>query len=553
MEEQLSDKNNPWIELSTLTNFDKGEKVLWTSNKKIVQQISSSILIKSLINQLCTLLENDPDQSKRLYLLLCKIMRNMKLIDPSCKAKGLEIVQERYVNAVCQLIKVARATIAKNNNCPIPRPFVTHVSFYQDQFQETGFIAVGGFGSVFKAVHKLDEVEYAIKKIIVKSGKVETIINYLEEVKTLAKLNHTNIVSYKQAWIESMSTPCMMQLPSTSESESSEICKSKVGSNDHSSLISYKSQTCKSSSAKVLQHNKKEEQELTTSDESNLDIVSFRDGSSDNKQNIIEINSKTSTEESISSDESFEDRRICRYSAQTNQCTILYIQMALCERTLRQWLDDRTEPTSILLIADIAAQILCGLNYIHSLKVVHHDIKPSNIFISTSGKLQIQLGDFGLACPLQRGSHDTIVGTCMYAAPEQLQGECNPKSDIYSLGIVLLELLIPMQTSMECIETIKILQNGGISKHLLDLDVKWINIVSQLIKKNSANRPCTSQLLQDLKIDKDLTISKLLNENSRLQLENDLLQNKNKQQNEMIENQKGFIKELQARLNQLKK
>lgn len=53
--------------------------------------------------------------------------------------------------------------------------------------------------------------------------------------------------------------------------------------------------------------------------------------------------------------------------------------------------------------------------------------QPSNIFISTSGKLQVQLGDFGLACPLQRYNHDAIVGTHMYAAPEQLKGECNPK------------------------------------------------------------------------------------------------------------------------------
>lgn len=53
--------------------------------------------------------------------------------------------------------------------------------------------------------------------------------------------------------------------------------------------------------------------------------------------------------------------------------------------------------------------------------------QPSNIFISTSGDLQIQLGDFGLACPLQRENHPSVLGTHMYAAPEQLQGKCDPK------------------------------------------------------------------------------------------------------------------------------
>lgn len=75
-------------------------------------------------------------------------------------------------------------------------------SRYRREFQEISFIAAGGFGSVFKALHRLDGNEYAVKKIVVHSGRVKTIMKHLEEVKTIAKLNHTNIVSYKGAWIE---------------------------------------------------------------------------------------------------------------------------------------------------------------------------------------------------------------------------------------------------------------------------------------------------------------------------------------------------------------
>lgn len=214
-----------------------------------------------------------------IVLVLCDTMLKLKLIDPSHMTGGFEFVQNRHVDAICQLIKVARATIAKDS--AISRPLVTYVSLYQEQFHETGFIAVGGFGSVFKAIHKLDEVEYAIKKIIVSPGKVNAMVNYLEEVKTLAKLNHTNIVPYKQAWIE-WHTPNPCVLPLTSK------CQTQQSSNS----------------------DKQESSSQRTAGTSESDIVSFRQEESDVCCDIVEFNSRTSTEESISSSESLENHRI---------------------------------------------------------------------------------------------------------------------------------------------------------------------------------------------------------------------------------------------------
>lgn len=79
---------------------------------------------------------------------------------------------------------------------------------------------------------------------------------------------------------------------------------------------------------------------------------------------------------------------------------------------------------------DIFVQALSGLRYIHLQSIVHHDIKPSNIFIGCekNGELYVEMGDFGLACPLNtKHSPGSIIGTTTYAAPEQLNGQCNPK------------------------------------------------------------------------------------------------------------------------------
>lgn len=58
-----------------------------------------------------------------------------------------------------------------------------------------------------------------------------------------------------------------------------------------------------------------------------------------------------------------------------NKYTTLYIQMALCEKTLQQWLDERIEVTPQEMLIAILTQTLYGLDYIHSRGIVHHDIK----------------------------------------------------------------------------------------------------------------------------------------------------------------------------------
>jgi serine/threonine-protein kinase len=94
---------------------------------------------------------------------------------------------------------------------------------------------------------------------------------------------------------------------------------------------------------------------------------------------------------------------------------------------------------------EIINQVLAALTYAHQGGIIHRDIKPENIMITSDGRAK--LGDFGLARAVSTGDTLTadanvLMGTVAYLAPEQVQrGIADVKSDIYSLGIVLFELV----------------------------------------------------------------------------------------------------------------
>ena len=82
-------------------------------------------------------------------------------------------------------------------------PFVKH-SRYQSEFREIAPLGKGGFGTVFRCENVLDGRQYAIKKVRISSGEEfsQRLQRVLREVKTLAKLDHPNIVRYYTAWLE---------------------------------------------------------------------------------------------------------------------------------------------------------------------------------------------------------------------------------------------------------------------------------------------------------------------------------------------------------------
>jgi serine/threonine protein kinase len=109
----------------------------------------------------------------------------------------------------------------------------------------------------------------------------------------------------------------------------------------------------------------------------------------------------------------------------------------------------KSGPLSPAATASLGADLADALNYVHSNGVIHRDVKPANILLyplaENDTRLYPKLTDFGIARMTEATiatAHGATIGTANYLSPEQaLGGAVDPRTDIYSLGLVLLECL----------------------------------------------------------------------------------------------------------------
>jgi len=153
----------------------------------------------------------------------------------------------------------------------------------------------------------------------------------------------------------------------------------------------------------------------------------------------------------------------------------------------------------------IAIQVARGIEAAHNKNIVHRDIKPQNIMISNEGKVKVT--DFGIARAATSNTiHSDVMGSVHYTSPEQARnGFVDGKSDIYSLGIVMYEMVtgrVPFDGDTTVAIAIQHLQEEMVapSVYAPDLPVSLEKIILKCTQKSQDRRYATmGELLVDLK------------------------------------------------------
>ncbi|GEQ72664.1 hypothetical protein JCM33374_g6351 [Metschnikowia sp. JCM 33374] len=407
---------------------------------------------------------------------------------------------------------------------------VQNESRYAREFEEVGKLGKGGFGEVVKARNRMEGTFYAIKKIKHKQNKLENLLN---EVFSLARLNHQYIVRYYGCWVEEISQSSIRNNNAIASDEDEEDGDSSANTST-SDLDEFESPLNARSSSFLQSRDNSFQVDYFTNSVASLDYDSDFDdrivfaNSDDDDNSQAEGNDDGDDDDdddddeytsSDGQDDSFDDTLSkskdviqLEYGQTKSQAkSVLYIQMEFCENNTLLDLIEKGLPDNANEYWRLFRQILEAVSYIHSSGFIHRDLKPTNIFIDKSNNIKV--GDFGLAKNSQfssalsqnnqvsAGEKDlsTVVGTFFYTAKEVATGQYDEKVDMYSLGIIFFEMCYKLGTGME---RAVILNNMRLEevKFPSDFSEKRKStekkLIGELLSHNPKKRPGASELLQ---------------------------------------------------------
>lgn len=181
-----------------------------------------------------------------------------------------------------------------------------------------------------------------------------------------------------------------------------------------------------------------------------------------------------------------------------------YLVMELVEGESLREVSKRDRTLGLSAISDIVSQVCGALDEAHRCHIIHRDIKPDNIILNTTPSgLRVKVLDFGIAkLRDETASHLTqtgsVMGTPHYMSPEQCLGEeLDPRSDIYSLGIVVYELLcgrVPFNSPVSTAVVVQHVSQPAPSLHSLNPAVPLAieAVVLHALEKSRDARPSTA-------------------------------------------------------------
>ncbi|KAF7657879.1 hypothetical protein LDENG_00020980 [Lucifuga dentata] len=216
-------------------------------------------------------------------------------------------------------------------------------------------------------------------------------------------------------------------------------------------------------------------------------------------------------EDSFQIEESFDSTNESYSSSQcstNSQSQYLYIQMELCNsKTLTVWINEVNAQSKEGILQDskrreeslkLAQQIVSGVEYIHSMKLIHRDLKPDNIMFGLKGNVKI--GDFGLVTADNVDDENDIErtvdkGTSSYMAPEQKSEiSYDRKVDIFALGLIYFELLWKLNTAHEKVEIWTDVRSKKLPPEFAPRFPREYNIIMSMLCVKPEDRPEASKV-----------------------------------------------------------
>ena len=233
-----------------------------------------------------------------------------------------------------------------------------------------------------------------------------------------------------------------------------------------------------------------------------------------NKQNLTTERQKQKLRTEIKIHKSLHHNQVVAFEHNFEDNENVYILLEICKnQTLNELLRRRKTLTEIEVQCYVI-QLIKGLQYLHSHKIIHRDLKLGNLFLTD--KMELKIGDFGLATKLDYDGEKkkTVCGTPNYIAPEVLDGGGHSyEVDIWAIGIIIYLLIVgkapfetnDIKTTYKCIKSInyKFPENSKIS-------YPAVKLIRRLLVKDPKDRPTFEDILMDDFFNQGTAIPKLL-------------------------------------------